>query len=168
MISENSFGDFLREYRKGNDLSTNDLHKITGVSQPYLSQLENGKKPSKKMIHKIASGLTKNNQSEFKKLYKELLSAAGYNVEQYFFNEIDDLYKNKIEKVTDEIALLEYNEKAFEEGSSIPIFVDDYNNVNIKIYKNESYLNKEDTESLKAMIKGFLYDKKFIDYREEQ
>lgn len=54
------------------------------------------------------------------------------------------------------------NKKAFVNGLPIPVYVDEDNNVNIQIIKNDSYLNDQDMKELNSMIKGFLYNKKFI------
>lgn len=37
------FGHYLRGLRKARGLTLVDLNKASGVSQPYLSQIENGK-----------------------------------------------------------------------------------------------------------------------------
>lgn len=70
MEEKNAFGEFLRKFRNERGLSTNDLHQMTGISQPYLSQIENGKKPSTKIIQKISDGLNLN--------YHYLMRLAGY------------------------------------------------------------------------------------------
>lgn len=74
MSEKNPFGEFLKNYRSERSLSTTDLHRMTGVSQPYLSQIENGKKPSIKIVEKISSGLGLN--------YYQLMKIAGYMKEE--------------------------------------------------------------------------------------
>lgn len=66
------FGEYLRELRKERGLSIRQLEKKTGVSNAYLSQIENGKKglPSPDILKKIAEPL--------KVGYEELMEKAGY------------------------------------------------------------------------------------------
>lgn len=83
------------------------------------------------------------------------------------WNHYDEVYKNVIQHLKDELSLIEANNKAFENDLSIPVFVDEQNNINIKVYKKDYVLNPEDTKTLNSMIKGFLFDKKFLDYNDE-
>lgn len=88
MDEKNPFSEFLRNYRTERGLSTNDIHEKTGVSQPYLSQIENGKKPSIKIINKISEGLKLN------RYY--LMRLAGYITEEDEENLYGELeYKEK-------------------------------------------------------------------------
>lgn len=51
-------GELLRNARKMKGVSISKLAELTGVSQPYLSQIENNKRnPSYEIIHKIKSVL---------------------------------------------------------------------------------------------------------------
>jgi transcriptional regulator with XRE-family HTH domain len=53
-----SLGDFLREQRRNAELSLRQLADLTGVSNPYLSQIERGlRKPSAEVLHQIAKAL---------------------------------------------------------------------------------------------------------------
>ncbi|PLR79711.1 hypothetical protein CVD25_06435 [Bacillus canaveralius] len=111
MNDENVFGKYLREYREANGLSISGLHRITGVSQPYLSQLESGtKSPSRKTIHKIAAGLTDDLDTEttFSAMYKELLKRAGYNTDWEFIDDIDKEMRNEIETGKNQLNLIEH------------------------------------------------------------
>jgi transcriptional regulator with XRE-family HTH domain len=56
---ENEFGEFIRIKRKGQNITLVQLAKKTGLSQPYLSQIENGKRDTPKLdiINKIAGAL---------------------------------------------------------------------------------------------------------------
>ncbi len=110
MSEKNPFGDFLKNYRSERSLSTNDLHRMTGVSQPYLSQIENGKKPSIKIIEKISAGLGLN--------YFQLMKIAGYMKKE----DSEDLIKRSserrqiLEQVTQELPLhLQHFENLTEE-----------------------------------------------------
>ena len=51
-------GEFIREQRKGARLTIQKLAGSTGVSVPYLSQIERGlRKPSAEILQAIAKGL---------------------------------------------------------------------------------------------------------------
>lgn len=71
-----ALGQQLRALREAKGMSLRTVEKLTGISNPYLSQLETGKieKPSPHILHKIAStyGVT----------YESLMEAAGYLVAQ--------------------------------------------------------------------------------------
>nr|WP_203965234.1 helix-turn-helix domain-containing protein [Actinocatenispora thailandica] len=51
-------GDFIREQRRSAQISLRQLAKQTGVSNPYLSQIERGlRKPSAEVLQQIANAL---------------------------------------------------------------------------------------------------------------
>lgn len=53
-----SLGDYLREQRQANRLSLRQLAEATGVSNPYLSQIERGlRRPSAEVLQSIAKAL---------------------------------------------------------------------------------------------------------------
>ena len=53
-----SLGDYLREQRLANRLSLRQLAEATGVSNPYLSQIERGlRKPSAEVLQSLAKAL---------------------------------------------------------------------------------------------------------------
>lgn len=68
------FGDFLRQQRKQKQLTTSQLAEMTGLSQSYISNLENGnrKTPKIESIMKLADGLGVD--------YSKLICLAGYVV----------------------------------------------------------------------------------------
>lgn len=53
------FGSYIKEIRNEKGLSLRELSKRSGISHPYLSQLENGKNknPSPDIIEKLSKGL---------------------------------------------------------------------------------------------------------------
>lgn len=52
------FGNYLKKIRKEKGLTLVQLSKLSGVSNPYISQLENGHfKPSLEVIQKLSKGL---------------------------------------------------------------------------------------------------------------
>jgi transcriptional regulator with XRE-family HTH domain len=51
-------GDYIREQRRGAQISLRQLARLAGVSNPYLSQIERGlRKPSAEILQQIAKGL---------------------------------------------------------------------------------------------------------------
>ncbi|MEN9406609.1 MAG: hypothetical protein RLZ12_893 [Bacillota bacterium] len=66
------FGIYLKELREAVQLSIGELSRLSGVSQPYLSQIENGHRgiPSIEVLKKLVEPL--------KVDYKEFLAKAGY------------------------------------------------------------------------------------------
>jgi transcriptional regulator with XRE-family HTH domain len=53
-----SLGDYLRDQRRGAQLTLRQLADQTGVSNPYLSQIERGlRKPSAEVLQQLAKGL---------------------------------------------------------------------------------------------------------------
>lgn len=83
------FGLYIKSIRNERGLSIRQLELYSGVSNSYLSQLENGKRaiPSPEIIRKLAKGL--------KASYEELLHQAGY---------IDEDENDGRQKLIDKIA----------------------------------------------------------------
>ena len=53
-----SIGEYIREQRQRAKVSLRQLAEVTGVSNPYLSQIERGlRKPSAEILQQIAKGL---------------------------------------------------------------------------------------------------------------
>ncbi|WP_433180209.1 helix-turn-helix domain-containing protein [Actinoallomurus sp. CA-150999] len=53
-----SIGEYIKEQRKRAKVSLRQLAEVTGVSNPYLSQIERGlRKPSAEILQQIAKGL---------------------------------------------------------------------------------------------------------------
>lgn len=67
-----NIGEYIRKKRMERGLSARELARRSGVSQPYLSQLENGKNenPSIEILKKLAKALNIS--------YVELMAIAGY------------------------------------------------------------------------------------------
>lgn len=81
------FGIYIRELRKQRGLTLVELYKKSGVSQPYLSQIENGKAttvPSPTIIEKLADPLGVQSS--------HLMLKAGYY--DWFFDEEADMDSN--------------------------------------------------------------------------
>jgi len=57
-VTVSSIGTFIREQREQARISIRQLAQATGVSNPYLSQIERGlRKPSAEILQQIAKGL---------------------------------------------------------------------------------------------------------------
>lgn len=91
-----SFGNYIKEIRVNKGITGRELARRTGISQPYLSQLETGKnkKPSIEVIMKIAKGLGVD--------YSKLIEIAGY------INELEEL-EEKTELLNKEKETLQNN-----------------------------------------------------------
>ncbi len=51
-------GEYIRDQRRGSQISLRQLATLAGVSNPYLSQIERGlRKPSAEILQQIAKGL---------------------------------------------------------------------------------------------------------------
>ncbi len=71
-MPDKTLGQGLRLARELRKLSLRDVEKATGISNPYLSQLENDKvqKPSPFFLHKLSA--------LYEIEYEMLMDAAGY------------------------------------------------------------------------------------------
>jgi transcriptional regulator with XRE-family HTH domain len=57
-VSVNSIGEYIKEQREQARISLRQLAQATGVSNPYLSQVERGQRnPSAEILQQIAKGL---------------------------------------------------------------------------------------------------------------
>ncbi|WP_078382035.1 helix-turn-helix domain-containing protein [Sutcliffiella halmapala] len=72
MIIISDFGKFIKQLRKDRGLSLKEVAKKGGLSHPYISQIENGKRstPKPEIINKLSIGLDVD--------YMQLLETAGY------------------------------------------------------------------------------------------
>lgn len=71
-MGTNEFGKFLRQYREHAGLSMGQLAKLAEISQPYISQIENGSRgvPSPDILRKLGEPLGV--------AYSVMLRQAGY------------------------------------------------------------------------------------------
>lgn len=57
-LNVRELGSYIREQRRGAEISMRQLAKLAGVSNPYLSQIERGmRKPSAEILQQIAKAL---------------------------------------------------------------------------------------------------------------
>lgn len=102
------FYEFLKEIRKKQGLTLRRVEKEIGISNAYLSQLENGKilKPSPSILHKLAK--------YYKISYENIMKLCGYPLPEFEKNSMvpSFKYKNRFQNLTDEEAekLSEYLE----------------------------------------------------------
>lgn len=86
------FGSYIKNLRKEKGLTLSALASLSGISHPYLSQIENAKLknfPSSEKLIKIANQLGVH--------YEVLLKAAGYlesEIDKNYFSHQDELNKN--------------------------------------------------------------------------
>jgi HTH-type transcriptional regulator, competence development regulator len=113
-ISEqaNKFGHYLRDLRKQAGLTLREIEERTGISNSYLSQLENGyiDQPSPRNLQKLAEvyGIS----------YEHLMTQAGYltpreetaagSPRRAAFNIIDELSDEEVAEVQDFVKFLRF------------------------------------------------------------
>ena len=143
----NNLGVCIRSLRKSKKITLVQMAEKTGLSQPYLSQIENNKKgtPSPELLRTISEALEVD--------YFELMVQAGYLSTEEANNRkkiVEESLNNKreIQRFLDE------NEKKMEETQQEDVsFVLD----NAKHYKGHTM-----TDNDKALIRTFL-DALFMD-----
>ncbi|MEY2195324.1 helix-turn-helix domain-containing protein [Neobacillus sp. BF23-41] len=108
---ENEFGKFIRNKRKDKNITLTQLAMKTGLSQPYLSQIENGKRdtPRPDIINKIASALG----IDSIQLMVKAVSVSGYAPE------FEDLMKEekKLVEEKDIMYQLKNNDRVYLDGN---------------------------------------------------
>ena len=74
MVMSNTLGSYLKQSRKERGLTLRDVEEKIGISNAYLSQLENQKisNPSPQILHKLADW--------YNISYDRLMELAGYPV----------------------------------------------------------------------------------------
>lgn len=85
-----TFGEKLHQLREEKNISIRELERKTGISNSYLSQLENGKRPrpSQEVIAKIGKVLGNGayNRLMVEAGYLKTLSNAMKDIDKMFFN----------------------------------------------------------------------------------
>ncbi|WP_028273896.1 helix-turn-helix domain-containing protein [Atopococcus tabaci] len=166
-----SLGDFFKYVRKSYNVTMTDLAKNSGVSQPYLSLIENNKNiPSDIVISKISNGITKiTEQQEDEKELEDILYQARNHFNQENVKKLilaankDSDYKRQLylaEKTVNLNHVLNYfsmkekvkeNIKKREQGE----FIDpgaDLAGYSIKL--DEKELTEDEIRSLETMVLG--------------
>lgn len=157
-----SFGNYIREERKKKALSLRELAKRSGMSHPYLSQLETGKNknPTPDMVRKLAKGLNIK--------YPDLLKIAGHIDDKYliiWLDEVEDGLNGKIKPVTIHLPGIEYIEndgitetKVINEDELKKRLFDlhDYLQLDVDLYYKGKILTNEQKQKIKTMLKTLL------------
>lgn len=144
-----SLGGKLKQLRKDKSMTLNQLSELTGISQPYLSQIEADKKsPSAVYLHKLSdalgvpySSLIKlSGKAEFIEKYNQQVLEQGQS-ELYVSKivPIDTVRLEALETATDLQMLLQQE--------SITLLAE-----NIRPSFNGHYLNKEESDRALAML----------------
>ncbi|PGZ24379.1 hypothetical protein COE50_28600 [Bacillus anthracis] len=157
----------LKEARKNKKWTQEELAKKVGTKKATISNYENEySTPSNHMLMNLADALDVTSDYLIGRTDSPQTHVITFSpilpVGDPYLKWDNYTQDSGVEKVHIRAAAFEINKDAFEEGSTIPVFVDENNNVNIQIYKYNDYLNDEDTKQLNAMIQGFLFNKKFI------
>ncbi len=144
-----SLGEKLKQLRKDKSMTLIQLSKLTGISQPYLSQIEADKKnPSAVYLHKLSdalevpySALIKlTGKADFIEQYNQQVleqGKAGLYVSQVV--PIDSVRLEALESATDLQTLLQQK--------SITLLAE-----NIRPSFNGHYLSNEESERALAML----------------
>lgn len=104
-MTAEEFGKFIKELRTKRQLTTRQLELKSGVSNSYISQIENGKRgiPKPAILSKLAPAL--------KIPYDELMNYAGYmNNSQFDYYNVNDA-KLLLPRVMETYETMELNEK---------------------------------------------------------
>lgn len=87
-------GTYLQQVRKKSNLTLRDVESVIGISNAYLSQIENNKivKPSPNVLYKLAS--------LYKLSYEYLMELSGYPILQHqnqISHKLDQSFKDLTE-----------------------------------------------------------------------
>ncbi|SEN87062.1 Helix-turn-helix [Amphibacillus marinus] len=133
-------GEIIKELRNKKGISARELSRRSGISQPYLSQLETGKNnnPTNEVLKKIASGLS----IEF----VELIHLSNY----YNAEEVE---KNKINKLLSEMTDLK--------GYFLPHLKEDvfYAIRESNLYMAHAFHNASDASGYERMFTDYFLNK---------
>lgn len=82
VVGNEQFSYLLKEIRINKKLTLKQLADLSGTSDSYLSQLENGRRnpPKPRLLKDISKALSKNDDDEYIKIFDMLSYLAGYIV----------------------------------------------------------------------------------------
>lgn len=128
-----SFGQVLASLRDDVDANTRVLAENAGISQSYVSQLENGYNlPGDKGIRKLARGLTLT-------IYETFMNEVKRNQEYTGIVSVDNIYSKFSKCLIDELKK-NYEELLFyvrEENKNLGVIEETDNNSKVEITKRE-------------------------------
>ncbi|NRR04563.1 helix-turn-helix domain-containing protein [Brevibacillus sp. RS1.1] len=150
------FGSYLKSLRTAQELTLSQLGEIIGYSNPYLSQIENGKKgiPSPELLKKMAeplgvgypqllkqAGILPSELEETAKTMDEIKATySEYEKASHNLLAANDAY----EKATNELEQAEHELKALEDfGQNPPLDLIDFLNFPFITYKEKALTDKE-------------------------
>ena len=142
-------GHAIKGVRNDKGLTLEKLSELTGVSQPYLSQIESGKRqPSTEILKKLAIALDI--------FYFDLLKLAGHNELVELYNAKQAKYMSLNAKESTPIDQLKSRLNAFEQATDLKRLLEQtllaIKVENIKPYYNGNLLTREDRERILAML----------------
>lgn len=181
------FSEILKNYRTSNNISVNNLAKLSGVSNAYISKLENDKRkfPSIRTIYLLLLGVENHlkindeiNDEEIRKSVVRLLNsfqnAEDSNLKdesseelatnyEDFYNDIQDKIGNNEEKNRDKKELIWVDKNKNEQNVKLDVPLNDFYYHLNDIY-NEKYfrgvrLDNYDKQMLKDIINSYLLNK---------
>lgn len=150
-----NIGDYIKELRNKRELKISKLAELSDVSQPYLSQIESGKrKPSLDIIRKLADAL----ETDF----YELAWIAGYYTSQEveYVRQQKEFFNSMSTKELEEYQLAEFksqkryeNIRKFQERRYVRL-EDFLNDDRRSFYIDDHKLTKDDIKMLIALYGG--------------
>lgn len=158
-IDDLRFGQHLKSLRNNKKMTLVKLAELSGISQPHLSHIENGKRgiPPPDTLKKIAKGLDTS--------YTDLMVLAGYieemeNVEEQtkeLQKELETLLKTKNESEL-QLKLFESLKTQEKLLSAIKTMSDLYNVLisNSDVYYKDRLLTNDEKQKILSIIEAFL------------
>lgn len=134
-----TIGEFIRENREKKGISIRELSRLSGVSHPYISQIETGKndKPSPDLLKKISKHI--------EVPYSKLMIEAGYLTGDEWNQELAILIPNIKGKESQLLELIEENQKGTKD-------LNDLLNGVRAVYYNGHLLTKEECHRIIEML----------------
>ncbi|PEI37465.1 hypothetical protein CN641_27715 [Bacillus pseudomycoides] len=131
-----NFGSYIKEKRIEKKLSLREAARLSEMSHPYLSQLENGKnsKPSIEIIQKLSKGLGIPNGS--------LMMAAGYINDPFE-------YSTNQKKVAEISSMVNASQE-----DTFNLF--ELLNMDVNLYYKDTLLTNDEKEKIKIMLHTLL------------
>ncbi|MEK5068583.1 helix-turn-helix domain-containing protein [Sporosarcina sp. FSL K6-1508] len=150
MITINTeLGLAIKGVRNDKGLTLSDLSELSGISKPYLSQIESGKRqPSTEILKKLAIALEIH--------YFDLLRLAGHNELVELYNAKQSKYNSLNAGESTAMNQLKSRLNAFEQATDLKQLLEHtlltLKVENIKPYYNGHLLTKRDCERILAML----------------
>ncbi|MEC0014818.1 helix-turn-helix transcriptional regulator [Bacillus cereus] len=157
------FADFIKNKRKEKHLTTSQLATLSGLSQSYISNLENGnrKTPKIETINKLATGLGVPNGT--------LMMAAGHVSDPFkmVLNEVDEaafkqaFHKQDLEELEKVNAEIKRLEKQPEQGD-LKEFKQQKQRLTDRINKYNGTYVKDETVTKSLSVPPYLFNLNYL------